>query len=407
MKKIAVIGGGPAGMIAAGAAAESGACVHLYEKNEKLGKKLHITGKGRCNITNAVLSDTYLENIVSNPKFLFSAIRNFDCFKTIDFFENLGVKTKVERGNRVFPMSDKASDVVTALECYTRKSDVKIHLGSAVKEIVVSDNAVKGVLFANDKTFDCDSVIIATGGLSYPGTGSTGDGYEFARKTGHNVTKLYPSLVPLLSDDIFIQELQGLSLKNVEIKVFAGDKVIYKDFGELLFTHFGLSGPIILSASAYLHGKYKSDPVISIDLKPALSKEELDKRLLKDFEKYINKDFANALDDLLPGKIIPVIINRSGIARTKKVHDITKLERRSLVDLLKSFTCSVKGVSGFSNAVITKGGVSVKDIDPKSMRSKITEGIYFAGEVIDVDGYTGGFNLQIAFSTGYLAGKSV
>ena len=395
-------------MIAAGIAAEGGCCVHLFEKNEKLGRKLFITGKGRCNITNAVPKDAYLENIITNPKFLYSAINSFDCFDVIEFFENLGVKTKTERGNRVFPISDKAADVVTALERYIRKCGVNIHLSSSVKDIIVSEKKeVTGVFLSNGKMFDCDSVIIATGGLSYPGTGSTGDGYNFAEKMGHSITKLYPSLVPLISDDNFIQELQGLSLKNVGVTVFASGKVIYKDFGELLFTHFGLSGPTILSASSYLHGKYQENPIISIDLKPAMPADELDKRLLKDFEKYANKDFVNALNELLPKKMIPVIINRAGIPQTKKVRDITKKERRTLVDLLKSFTCSIKGASGFSNAVITKGGVSVKDIDAKTMKSKLVSGLYFAGEVIDVDGYTGGFNLQIAFSTGYLAGKNI
>lgn len=394
-------------MIAAGTAAEGGACVHLFEKNEKLGKKLYITGKGRCNITNIAPKDVFLENIVSNPKFLYSAINSFDSFDTIEFFERLGVKTKTERGNRVFPASDKAADVVSALEGYIRKRGVKIHLNSAVKEIVVSEEkAVTGILLSAGQIFACDSVIIATGGLSYPTTGSTGDGYNFAEKTGHSVTKLYPSLAPLVSDDGFIQELQGLSLKNVGVTVFVSGKVVYKDFGELLFTHFGLSGPIILSASSYLHGKYQEKPVISIDLKPAIAADELDKRLLKDFEKYANKDFANALNDLLPKKMIPVIINQTGIPTSKKVHDITKAERKTLVDLLKAFKCNIKGVSGFNNAVITKGGVSVKDIDAKTMKSKVINGLYFAGEVIDVDGYTGGFNLQIAFSTGYLAGKN-
>ena len=407
-KKIAVIGGGPAGMIAAGIAAESGCCVHLFEKNEKLGKKLYITGKGRCNITNAVPKDLYLESIVSNPKFLYSAINRFDCFDAIEFFESLGVKTKTERGNRVFPVSDKAEDVVSALERYIRKSGVKINLSSPVKEIIVSEEkAVTGVLLSNCQKFDCNSVIVATGGLSYPGTGSTGDGYSFAEKTGHSITKLYPSLVPLISDDSFIHELQGLSLKNVGVTVFASGKTIYKDFGELLFTHFGLSGPTILSASSYLHGRYEENPIISIDLKPAMSADELDKRLLRDFEKYTNKDFTNALYDLLPKKMIPVIISRAGINHQKKVCNITKTERKILVGLLKAFTCSIKGVSGFNNAVITKGGVSVKDIDAKTMKSKLVSGLYFAGEVIDVDGYTGGFNLQISFSTGYLAGKNV
>jgi len=412
MKKIAaVIGGGPAGMIAAARAAESGLTVHLFEKNEKLGKKLFITGKGRCNITNAASNDVFFDNIVSNPKFLYSAINTFDCFEAIDFFERLGVKTKIERGNRVFPASDKASDVVLALEDYAKKSGVNVNLNASVKKIIISGSkTVEGILFANGRIFDCQSVIVATGGLSYPGTGSTGDGYDFARETGHSVTKLYPSLVPLVSDDDFINELSGLSLKNVGITVLVsekGNKVIYKDFGELLFTHFGLSGPIILSASAYLHGRYNQNPVVSIDLKPAISKEELDKRILKDFEKYSNKDFSNALDDLLPGKMIDAVIKRSDIPPSKKVHDITKVERKVLLELLKNFTCRIKGVSGFNNAVITKGGVSVKDIDPKSMESKIIKGLYFAGEVIDVDGYTGGFNLQIAFSTGYLAGQSV
>jgi predicted Rossmann fold flavoprotein len=408
MKKIAVIGGGPAGMLAAGTAAQNGADVFLFEKNDRLGKKLYITGKGRCNITNAVPNDIYLENIISNPKFLYSATGNFDCYRTIEFFEELNVKTKTERGNRVFPVSDNAADVVSALERYILKHNVKIRYRLSVKKIILSEtkDSVKGILLSNDEIFYCDAVVVATGGLSYPATGSTGDGYDFARKAGHEVTKLYPSLVPLVSDEDFIAELQGLSLKNINVTAFASGKAVYEDFGEMLFTHYGLSGPVILSASSYLHGRYHEDPVISIDLKPALTEEELDRRLLRDFEKYSNKDFINALNDLLPKKLIPVVINRIDIPRSKKIHEITRVERKTLVGMLKAFTVRVKGVSGFNNAVITKGGVCVKGIDPKTMQSKNVKGLYFAGEVLDVDGYTGGFNLQIAFSTGYLAGKS-
>ncbi len=411
MKTIAVIGGGPAGMMAAGTAASQGHNVHLFEKNNRLGKKLHITGKGRCNITNAADVDTYLSNIVTNPYFLYSATYAFDCFQTIEFFENLGVKTKVERGNRVFPASDKASDVVRAMEKFVTKNGVKVHLSSVVKGIESENNHLTGISVETESgkksIFKCDSVIIATGGLSYPATGSTGDGYRFAKATGHNVTKLYPSLAPLITAEAFVARLQGLSLKNIGLTVTVGGKKIYKDFGEMLFTHFGISGPIILSASAHLHRKIHLNPVVSIDLKPALNENELDKRLIRDFEKYINKDFKNSLDDLLPQKLIPVFIELSGIPADKKIHDITKAERRKIVSLLKGLTVTITDLAGFNEAIITKGGVDVDFIDPSTMESKILPGLIFAGEVIDVDGFTGGFNLQIAFSTGYLAGISI
>lgn len=407
MNKVLIIGGGPAGIMAAGTAAMMGNEVHLFEKNNILGRKLYITGKGRCNITNNCLPDELIENITVNPYFMYSAFYTWESKKTIEFFKNLGVKTKVERGNRVFPVSDKAADVVKALEKYINFCKVKLHLETPVRDIIVKNNAVKGLITSKGNEVFGDKVIIATGGLSYPQTGSTGDGYKMAKTAGHSVTKLYPNLVPLVAEEQWCEDLMGLSLKNVAIVLKdKNKKVIYTDFGEMLFTHFGVSGPMIISASSHLPPEIRDEYTLIIDLKPALDEKILDTRILKDFEKYINKDFKNSLDDLLPQKLIPVIIKLSGIDEYKKVHDITKEERKNLVNTIKNLTVHITGKKGYDLAIVTGGGIDVDQINPSTMESKIVKGLYFAGEVIDVDGYTGGFNLQIAFSTGYLAGKS-
>ncbi len=404
---IAVIGGGAAGVLAAGVLAERGFSVSLFEKNEKLGKKLRITGKGRCNLTNAIPPDEFLDKVINNRSFMYSALYNFDSFRTMDFFESLGVPLMTERGSRVYPVSEKAGDIVLALENYLKQNNVKVYLNCSIKEIVVEDGKACAVVLEDGQTLFCDAVIVATGGLSYPKTGSTGDGYKFAKATGHKVTNLYPSLVPLITYEKWVEKLQGLSLKNVSITVNISDEVVYKNFGEMLFTHFGLSGPIILSASAYITGKFNKNPTISIDLKPTLTDKELDLRILRDFEKYINKQFKNSLDDLLPQKLIPVIIELSGISPNKQVNCITKDERKTLVKLLKNLTFTIKSTTGFNDAIITAGGVCVNDINPHTMQSKKVKGLYFIGEVLDVDGYTGGFNLQIAFSTAFLAADSI
>ena len=406
MKKIVIIGGGAAGMIAGISSSQGGNIVHLFEKNNKLGKKLYITGKGRCNLTNAVDVEELLENIPSNPYFLYSSFYAMDSRSLIEFFSKLGLKTKIERGNRVFPVSEKASDVVRTLEKELRNKGVNIHLQEAVTELVVKDGKIAGIKKSDGNIFPCDKVIVATGGLSYPMTGSTGDGYKFAKSVSHHVVKLSPSLVPLITLENWVSELQGLSLKNVSIKAKVNGKVIYKDFGEMLFTHFGISGPMILSASRHLLETYDLKPTISIDLKPALNDKELDKRILRDFEKYINKSFKNSLSDLLPQKLIPVVVMLSKIPENTKVNEITKQQRKILVDILKNLTMTIKSTTTFNDAIITSGGVCVDEIDPSSMESKIVKGLFFAGEVLDVDAYTGGFNLQIAFSTGYLAGLS-
>ncbi|HCT63804.1 MAG TPA: aminoacetone oxidase family FAD-binding enzyme [Lachnospiraceae bacterium] len=408
MSKIIVIGGGAAGMFAAGKAAENGHEVHIYEKNNKLGKKIYITGKGRCNITNDSDVDTFLNNTPGNPYFLYSAFYTFDSEKTIGFFNSMGVKTKVERGNRVFPVSDKASDVVAALEEYMKKMKVRLHLESPVKNLIIEDGCVKGIITNGGQKVMADGVIVTTGGLSYPGTGSTGDGYKFAKDCGHHVTPLYPSLVPLRAKEKWCADLMGLSLKNIKIVIKNNKgKEIYEDFGEMLFTHYGVSGPVILSSSRHLLGKFGDGIVLNIDLKPALDYKALDNRLLRDFEKYINKNFGNALDDLLPQKMVPIIIELSGISKDKKVHDITKEERKKLGELLKALPLSITGTSGYNEAVVTSGGIDVNEINPSTMESKLIKNLYFAGEILDLDAYTGGFNLQIAFSTGYVAGSNI
>lgn len=405
---VAVLGGGPAGMLAAGTAASMGRNTILIEKNEKLGKKLFITGKGRCNVTNAADFDEFMKNIPKNNKFFYSAFNSFSNEDLIALLNSLGLKTKTERGGRIFPESDKSSDVIKALEKYLHMYKAEVKLNTKAIEVRQENGMVSGVLLENGHFIECSSVIICTGGVSYPQTGSTGDGYKIAEMTGHSVTELIPSLVPLVSGDEFIKDLQGLSLKNVAIKAYADDKQVYEDFGEMLFTHYGLSGPIILSASFFIseHLRRNKSIKLAIDLKPALSEEELDKRLLRDFEKNTNKHFKNSLDELLPQKLIPVIIMLSGISEAKEVHQITKEERKSLVRLLKNLTVTIKGTRPIEEAIVTSGGIKLKEINPKTMESKLVKGLYFAGEVIDLDAFTGGFNLQIAFSTGYVAGMN-
>ena len=400
MKKIAVIGGGAAGLMAAGTAYRSGAQVILFEKNKKLARKVAITGKGRCNVTNACSENEFLSNVVTNSRFLYSAINAFSPDDTVSFFEEKGVKLKVERGNRVFPVSDRAYDIVDALGSYASK--VKI-IHEKVTDVLCNDGRAIGVT-AGGTFYPADAVIICTGGKSYPLTGSDGDGYRFAEKLGHTLASVRPALVPIDTHEQY--DLAGLSLKNVTLTLSLNGKRIYSELGEMLFTHTGISGPLVLSASSYMNKAPVSDYKIAIDLKPALDKNTLDKRLLSDFDKYSHKNFDNALGDLLPIRLIPVVIKLSGIDAKKKVYEITKEERSRLLELLKAFPLSPKGFRPIDEAIVTSGGVSVKEIDPRTMESKIVNGLYFAGEVIDVDALTGGFNLQIAFSTGYLAAQS-
>ncbi|MDF2890819.1 MAG: tricarballylate dehydrogenase [Clostridia bacterium] len=404
---VVVIGGGPAGILAAGAAGARGRKTLLIEKNEKIGKKLFITGKGRCNVTNAADMDEFMSNIPKNSKFLYSAFRALSNNDLIDLLHDMGLKTKVERGGRVFPESDKSSDVLKALQKYLDKNNVDVMLHTSVREIKAADDKINRVLLEDGREISCESVIVCTGGLSYPQTGSTGDGLAFAKAVGHTVTDLFPSLIPLVVKEDYIKDLQGLSLKNVAIKVLIDQKTIYDDFGEMLFTHYGLSGPIILSASFYIsdHLRKKKDIKLAIDLKPALSEEDLDKRVLKDFNEKLNKQFKNSLDALLPQKLIPVIIKLSKIDENKEVNQISKEERKQLVSLLKHLEFTITGTRPIAEAIVTSGGVSIKEINPKTMESKLISGLYFAGEVMDLDAFTGGYNLQIAFSTGYAAGS--
>lgn len=405
MNHIIVIGGGAAGMMAAIAASGRHTEVTLLEKNEKTGKKIYITGKGRCNLTNACDRQDFFEHIISNGKFLYSAFRQMDNFAVIDFFEGAGCKCKKERGERIFPVSDHSSDVTAALNRRMSKENVKVLLGTEVKSLVIRGGKVTGVKLSDNRVLGADAVIVATGGKSYESTGSTGDGYKFALEAGHNIKEIKPALVPLTVKESWCMEMQGLSLKNVSVILKSGEKKIYEGFGEMLFTHFGVSGPLILSASSYYVKKYKDvETSLSIDLKPGLTKEQLDKRLLRDFEENKKKQFKNSLDGLLPSKMIPVIIKLAEIPPEKKVSEITRKERERLIECLKNMTMTVTGTRGFAEAIITQGGVHVKEVNPSTMESKLVEGLYFAGEVLDLDGVTGGFNLQIAWSTGYLAG---
>ena len=408
MSKVIVVGAGAAGMMAAYFAAKNKNKVTLIEKNEKLGKKLFITGKGRCNITNACDVEDLFANVMSNKKFLYSAFYGFTNSDVIDFFENHGIKTKIERGNRVFPVSDHSSDVISALERALKEQNVDILLNTCVEKIECEDSQVTGVVLCGGRKIEADAVIVATGGMSYQATGSTGDGYRFAEESGHKVTECTPSLVPFNAQEEWVAKLQGLSLKNVLVTIYDGRKKLYEDFGEMLFTHFGVSGPLILSASAAIKQNTIKKPLqMFIDLKPALSYEALDKRILREFDDAKNKQFKNSINKLLPSKMIPVIIGLSGIDPDKKVNEISKGEREGLVNLLKKLPVTLNGTRQWNEAIVTKGGISTKDINPSTMESKIIKNLYFAGEVLDLDALTGGYNLQIAWSTGALAGKSI
>lgn len=409
INKVIVIGAGAAGMMAAGWAGFYGNDVVIIEKNNRVGCKLMITGKGRCNITNNCDIDEFMLNVPTNPRFLYSAINNFNIQDTINFFENRGLKLKTERGNRVFPVSDKAVDVVDNLNNFIKENNCNI-INDSVKSLIVNDKSVCGVITDKGEKYYCDRVIIATGGKSYPLTGSTGTGYKLAKQVGHTIVSIKPSLVPIVSSDDFCSRLMGLSLRNISLSVIenSSNKVIYTDFGEMLFTHFGVSGPVVLSSSAHLsHKRDISNYHLRIDLKPALTEKQLDKRILRDFDIFKNKSIQNSLNKLLPSKIIPVVIEKSKIPFDTKCNSITKEQRYALVSVIKNFTINIKGFRPIEEAIVTSGGVNTKEINPKTMESKICKGLYFAGEVIDVDAYTGGFNLQIAFSTGYLAGINV
>lgn len=412
MSKVIIIGGGAAGMMAAVAAAENGHNTLILEKNEKLGKKLFITGKGRCNVTNACDTEALFQNVITNPKFLYSAFYGYDNRKLMDFFEKSGCPLKAERGERVFPVSDHSSDIIKALEKRLRALSVEVSLHTCVEKLLWEDTGekkrIRGVRLQNGREESADAVIVATGGLSYASTGSDGDGYRFAEDCAHKLTERRPGLVPLETEDSFCAELMGLSLKNVAVSLVHNNKEIYSGFGEMLFTHFGVSGPLILSAAShYVKKAWRERARLYIDLKPALSVEQLDKRLLRDFEDNKNKSFKNALGSLFPTRLIPVMVTCSGIESDKKVNEITREERKAFVQLIKRFPLTITGTRGFEEAIITQGGVSVKDINPSTMESKLVNGLYFAGEVLDVDALTGGFNLQIAWSTGYLAGSSI
>ena len=402
--KVLVVGAGAAGLMAAGSAAQSGADVTLAEKNEKSGKKLYITGKGRCNVTNACAPMEFLEKVVSGNKFLMSAINAFSPQDTIDFLQKNGLKTVIERGNRVFPASGKSSDVISALTAYALNSGAEILTCSCVESIGKLTDKEGFSAVVSGKEYEFDKVVIATGGVSYPSTGSTGDGYRFAEKFGHSVTEPKPSLVPLTVAENYVKRLEGLSLKNVGVSAYFQGRKIFDEQGEMLFTSNGVSGPLILSLSARISRMDQKAVGISVDLKPALTEEMLDNRLLRDFSEAINKQFKNALDGLLPKSLIPVIVELSGISPEQKVHQITKENRKNLVNLIKNLKFSVIGNGGFNQAVITSGGVSLKEINPKTMESKLVKGLYFAGEVLDLDALTGGYNIQIALSTGRAAG---
>ena len=411
MKKVLVIGGGAAGMMAAVFAARGGREVHVFEKNEKLGKKLFITGKGRCNITNAGDMDTLFTSVVSNPKFLYSAFYGFTNEQTITFFEELGVPVKIERGNRVFPVSDHSSDVIGALSREMNRLGVEVHLHAEAEKILTdreNPELIRGVRLKNGKEVAGDACIVATGGISYPSTGSTGDGLRFAEELGLKVTELFPALVPMEVKEWYAKELQGLSLRNVTAAIYDGKKKLYEEFGEMLFTHYGVSGPIIISASSSVGKNLKEKELrLCIDLKPALTQEQLDQRILRDFEENRNKQFKNSVDRLFPAKLKPIMIELSGISPEKKVNEISKEDRIRFVKLIKEFPMTLTGLRSYKEAIITKGGVSVKEIDPGTMESKKIKGLYFIGEVLDLDALTGGFNLQIAWSTAAAAGNAV
>ena len=408
MSNVIITGGGAAGMMAAYAAAERGHSVVLIEKNEKLGKKIFITGKGRCNVTNACEQDKLFENVVSNPKFLYSAFYDFDNQQLMELIKNAGCPLKVERGERVFPVSDHSSDIIAAMERLMRKKGVEIRLHRTVSEVLAQDGQVTGVKTTDGKTFAADAVVLATGGLSYPTTGSTGDGYRIAKNLGHTVKECTPALVPMEISEPWCRLLQGLSLKNVTLTMACGTKKIWQGFGEMLFTHFGLSGPLVLSASSSYHKCKNPDEVtVTVNLKPALTAEQLDKRILREFEQNLNKQFKNVIGSLYPAKLTPVMISLSGIDGEKKIHEITRKERENLVELTRNLQMHVSGLRDYTEAIITQGGINVKEVNPSTMESRLVKGLYFAGELLDLDGVTGGFNLQIAWSTGHLAGSSI
>ena len=421
MSKVLIIGGGATGMMAGVFAARNHHEVHILEKNEKLGKKVFITGKGRCNVANACDTEELFPAVMSNPKFLYSGFYSFGPQDVMNFFEEAGVPLKVERGNRVFPQSDHSSDIIRALECELKKAGAKVHLHTAVKEVVkeqITDpetgtekEKITGVILTDGTFMEGDAVIVATGGFSYQSTGSTGDGYRFAKELGLKVTDISPSLVPLKTKEDYIPKLQGLSLKNTGLTIKNGKKVLYEDFGEMMFTHFGVTGPMILSASAHIGAKLAKAPngelSAYLDLKPALTREQLDARILREFEAGQNKQFKNVIGVLFPSSLTPVMLELGGIPADKKIHDISREERQHFIDLIKAFPFTITGMGEFKEAIITKGGVSVKEINPGTMESKKISGLYFAGEVLDLDAVTGGYNLQIAWSTAYLAAQAI
>ena len=405
MGKTLIIGGGAAGMMASIFAGLAGDEVYLFEKNEKLGKKLYITGKGRCNFTNAGTMEELFDSLMTNRKFMFSSLYGYNNYDVMDFFEEMGMEYKIERGNRVFPVSDHSYDVINALHEAMIKAGVHIYLNTKVEKLHVKNNMVLG-LYADGQFYEGNRVIVATGGMSYQATGSTGDGYRFAKETGHKVTELIPSLVPMNTKETYIKDMQGLSLKNVTLTLEKNQKVLYSEFGEMMFTHFGVTGPIVLTASANIGNIVRKQSVNGfIDLKPALTEEQLDARLLREFEEGNTKQIKNVIGHLYPSKMVPVMIELSGIRPDKKVNEITREERKKLLDITKHFPFTVTGLRDFKEAIITKGGVDVKNINPKTMESKLVKGLYFIGEVLDVDALTGGFNLQVAWSTAYAAAK--
>lgn len=404
--KVAVIGGGASGLMAAYAAANNGHDVTVYEKNEKCGKKIYITGKGRCNLTNAVSPQQFLTNVVNNAKFLTGAVYSFPPERTVEFFENGGLKLKTERGNRVFPVSDKASDVTACLQKYCKNAGVKFNFNSLVQEIEVLNSTVSGIIVNNDKHY-YEKVIVCTGGLSYPATGSTGDGYKFAQSCGHKIKEVKPALCGINLKGKFFEKLQGLTLKNVNLTAYYGDKKIYSSFGEMLFTHFGVSGPLVLSLSSLINRLDLNKIRLSIDFKPALDEKTLDARLVREFSQNLNKSVSNALKTLLPSSLIEEVLTRSSVDGYKKCNSVNKSERLTLLTTLKNFDMLISSLRGFDEAIVTSGGVCIDEINPKTMESKLVKGLYFCGEVLDVDALTGGFNLQIAFSTGFAAGNSI
>lgn len=408
MGKVLIIGGGASGMLASLAAARNGHEVHVYEKNVKLGKKLFITGKGRCNVTNACEMDTLFNHVISNPKFLYSAFHSFSNYDMIHFLNEIGLKTKVERGGRVFPESDKSSDVIKVLQNEMSRLGIKIHFDQEVNQIFTQNNIFTGISLKDGKHIEGDGLIIATGGISYNTTGSTGDGYKFAEKLGHKITTLSQGLVPFNVKEEWIKDLQGLSLKNIRITIYNGKKELYTEFGEMLFTHFGVSGPVIISGSSHVTKEISKQPLtLKIDLKASLTEEQLDARLLREFEENKNKQFKNILDTLLPKKMIPAMIDYIGINPEKQINAISKEERKLIINGLKDFRFTLLSLRDFKEAIITRGGVSVKDINPSTMESKKIKDVHFAGEVMDLDALTGGFNLQIAWSTAYAAGSHI